>query len=154
MHVTQHIVLGFLFATLIFLFFPQIGILGTATIFLSSFLIDIDHYIYYIFKKKDINLKKAHNYWSNRLKKYLQLPREKRNQVKTTVFFFHGSESLILLLILSYFSKYFFFIFLGFFFHIFLDVLFQRTFQDKWDRLSMIHDIFKSKKLINQEDVK
>ncbi|MFQ5531781.1 MAG: hypothetical protein ACE5ES_04160, partial [Candidatus Nanoarchaeia archaeon] len=50
-----HIILGFIFSVLIFFLFPQMGLIGASLIFFSSFLIDFDHYLYYLFKKKDPN---------------------------------------------------------------------------------------------------
>jgi putative transposase len=54
-----HVLFGFIFSSLIFLIFPSAGWLGFFIIFLSSFLIDVDHYIYYVWKKKDLSLKNS-----------------------------------------------------------------------------------------------
>ena len=64
----KHIILGLIFSlTLIFLF-PAIGWKGFGVIFLSSVFIDIDHYLYFIFKKKDINLMNSYNWFIKKRK--------------------------------------------------------------------------------------
>ena len=50
-----HLFLGFFFALTLFLVFPEIEIAGFLIIFFSTFLMDIDHYIYYVFKKRDFS---------------------------------------------------------------------------------------------------
>ncbi len=116
----SHILLGFAFACVLVYFF-NFSILAGLIIFLSSFLIDIDHYIVYIFKKKDFNLKNAYNYWITRSKKWRKLTLEQKYLYKITPFFFHGIEFILLLLLLFFISKTFLWIFLGVFFHMFID---------------------------------
>ena len=54
MYPKHHILLGFIFSVFVFILFPKIGILGVSIIFLSSFLIDVDHYIGYAIRKRDL----------------------------------------------------------------------------------------------------
>jgi len=143
-----HILLGFFFALFLFFIFPKIEVVGFLIIFLSSFLIDIDHYLYYVFKKRDLSLKNAYSWFIQKRKKYLVLSRKKRNEVYFEIYFFHGIEPLLILFVLGFYvSEYFFYILIGFAFHLFLDIAHQRKFHDRLDRISLIYDFIKLRKL-------
>ncbi len=79
MHVHHHVILGFIFSLILF---PLVGFFSLI-IFISSFMIDIDHYFYYIIKKNDLNLINSINY-------YLKKHREE------SVLFFHSVEFIAL----------------------------------------------------------
>jgi len=143
-----HLILGILFSVTLFYLFPQIGYIGLTIILFSSVLIDIDHYFYYVYKKKDWNLKKAYFWFLKKRKQIKSLPREKRNEFYTVFPFLHGIEVLILLFLLGkFFSVYFYFVLIGFSFHLFLDISFKFTFHKRLDRISLIYSFFKFKKL-------
>lgn len=154
MYPSKHIIFGILFSGICYLLFPKIEIIGASIIFLSTVLIDVDHYIYYIYKKKDFNLKNAYNWFIKSVNKFLSLPIKQRNNVYTAFCFLHGIEILLLLLILTSFSKYFFFILIGFSFHLLLDYINEIPQKNRIDKLSLIYDHFKFKKLKNIENVK
>jgi len=148
MYVSRHIIWGFIFSLLILLLFPQIELIGFFLIWSSSVLIDFDHYVYYIYKKKDWSLMKAYNWNMNKTKQFLSLSRKERNKTFTGFFIFHGLEILIILFILGIFlSRYFFFISLGILFHTLLDIVYSSQYMDRFDKFSLILDIFKFKKL-------
>ena len=63
MYVKYHVLLGAIFTFLIWLIWPQVGITGVVLIFLSSFLIDVDHYVFYALGNHDWNLKNASNWF-------------------------------------------------------------------------------------------
>ena len=54
-----HILLGFLFTYVIY-WFTSINIFQASLIFLASILIDFDHYIFCVQKKKDWSFKNAY----------------------------------------------------------------------------------------------
>tara|TARA_Y100000034_G_scaffold97007_1_gene118337 strand:- start:814 stop:1245 length:432 start_codon:yes stop_codon:yes gene_type:complete len=139
--------LGLIFALILLVIFPQIGLIGFLLISFSTVLIDVDHYIYYIYKKKDWNLKNAHSWFIENTKKFHSLSRTQRNKVYGGFCFLHGTEILLVLLLFTIFSKYFLFIFIGFTFHLFLDITYGRILMDRIDRISSIYDFFKFKKL-------
>lgn len=147
MYPKQHIILGAIFSGILFFLFPQIGLIGFSLIFLSSILIDVDHYLYYVYKKKDWNLKKAHKWFLDHEEKFHYLSRKKRGSFYGGLCFLHGIEILLILLLLSIISKYFFFIFIGLAFHLLLDIVDQTKCHDRIDKLSIIHDFLKFKKL-------
>jgi hypothetical protein len=144
----NHIVLGFLFSTILFFLSPKIGLIEASIIFLSSFLIDIDHYLYFVFKNKKINPIKAIKYFFNKREKFLSLSKKEKSKVYSGFYFLHGIETLFVLCLLGKFvSGYFYFVFLGVFFHLILDYIDQITNCKRIDKLSSIYDYFKFKKL-------
>ena len=147
MYPKQHLIFGIIFSAVLFFLFPQIGLTGFLIIFLSSFLIDVDHYLYYVYKKKDLSLKHAYNWFIKKKKRFLALPRKQRNKIYIGFYFLHGIEILIVLFLFSFFSKYFLFIFTGFAFHLLLDAVDQTIYWDRVDKFSLVYDFIKFKKL-------
>jgi len=115
-----HILVGAIISLLIYLIFP-ITILQTLILFLSSFLIDVDHYLLYVFITKDISLKRSINYYYNHRSKWLKLTIEERREFKRFSFIFHSIECWLILLILAQFHTIFYFILLGIAIHMILD---------------------------------
>jgi len=115
-----HIVLGGIFALLMYFIF-HITFFQASLIFLSSFLIDFDHYLYYIFIKKDFNLKNAHKWFVKKRYNWIALSKEQRSKFKLPIFVFHGLEFFIILLLFYFLNKIFLGIIMGILFHMFLD---------------------------------
>jgi len=111
-----HIILGLVFSIILILIFPQIGILGFLIIFLSSVLIDVDHYLSFAYNKKDFSLSKSY-VWHLEQKKLESAKVKKGIREKGFFHPLHTIEFLILLAILSFFSQITFFIFIGILFH-------------------------------------
>ena len=65
-----HVPFGFIFAGIIWILFPIISFNGLLIIFLSSFLIDVDHYTYFVYKKHDFSLKNAYVFATEMDKKF------------------------------------------------------------------------------------
>lgn len=129
-----HIILGFLFSLILYLIFPFISLWGSLIIFASSVLIDVDHYIYYIFAKKDLSLKNAYSFFI------------KKPKLNPAMYFFHGIEILLILFILGIFiNKLFLFILIGFSFHLFLDIIEQIYYGFRIAKVSLVYDFIKFK---------
>jgi len=150
-----HFILGIIFVILLyFLFSPIISIFGLAIILLSSVLIDIDHYVYYIFKKKDLNLFTAHKWYIKNIRKLYSMNKEQKKKVYLGFYFFHGIESLIILFFLGfYLSPIFNLIFIGFLFHLFVDFISEIMFEHRFGKLSVIYDLFTFRKLTNLDTI-
>lgn len=147
MHPKYHIILGFLFSSLLYFLFPFIGFWGFLIIFLSSFLIDVDHYLYYVFKNKTLNIFKIHKNLLFIRKKYFPLTRKQRNDFPHIICFLHGFEVLAILFLLGIFVwNYFLFVFIGFLFHLVCDFISEMKYQDKITKISLIWDILRLKK--------
>ena len=138
-----HILFGFLFASFLFIFFPFISLLGFFIIFFSSVLIDVDHYLFYVFKNNIFSIKKAYTYFYEKRKKLLAKGL-KEKKINPLMYLFHGIEILFVLFILGLFAnKIFLFIFMGFSFHLFLDVLEQIYYGFRIAKVSLIYDFIK-----------
>lgn len=111
-----HVILGAIFSGILYWLF-SLTIFQTSLVFLSSILIDFDHYLWYIQRKKDYNLKNAYNF----LKKLSE------NLKKPIIMVFHTIEFLIFVYLLSYLWKGFTFILIGMVFHSITDILYFGT---------------------------
>jgi len=117
-----HIIFGAILSLIIYLLFP-ITLFQTTIIFLSSFLIDFDHYLYYFLKTKDASLKNAEKYFLKSKKYFLSLNPKERKNYKRHILIFHSIGFWIFLIFLSYFNKIFLFVLAGTMFHMFLDFI-------------------------------
>jgi len=144
----KHFVYGIVFSLILVIIMPQIGFIGVSLIVLSGVLIDFDHYIYYLLKKRDFSLINAFNSFRTNRKKFLSLPLEKRAQYHGGLCVFHGFESLIIALILTFLiSEYFGFVFIGMASHLFMDYIEQWPYLGRIDRISSAYDFLKFRKL-------
>ena len=123
MYPKWHILYGAIFSVLVLLIFPSVGLLSTAIILLSSVLIDVDHYIFYVHRYKDKSLKHAYKWFSERGKTLRRLDLEKREKFEQTLLIFHGIECWIIIAAMMLLSRLFFFVLIGFLFHVILDLV-------------------------------
>lgn len=147
MNFTSHIGLGLIFTGIVYYFFPEIKLIGFLIIFLSSVLIDLDHQLYIMYKKRTLNVIKVHKYLVERRKRFLQLPMEERKKYFSGLYILHGFEILGILALLSLIHYYFFYVLIGFSFHLVLDLLFGAIVIKKVDRFSLLWKIRKNRKL-------
>ena len=118
-----HFVIGLIVSGGLYLFFPEISLLEAGILLASSVLIDFDHYLYYVFKIKTFNLKKAYNWFSQRKKKHKKLTKEQRKQFPTIPSIFHGVEWIILFYVSGIFIwNPLIFVSLGMFLHLVTDL--------------------------------
>jgi hypothetical protein len=157
MYPKYHVILGLLFSLVVLYFFPGISLMQASIIFFSSFLIDVDHYIDYAFRKKDFGiggLRRAYRWHINAVKKIRALPRASRNKIYTCICFLHGIEILALLALWGFLvSEIFLLIFIGFIFHLMLDLIYEPFFWDRLDKISLAYDYSKFKKLNFVDDI-
>lgn len=135
--------------------FPFIGYYAII-VFLAGFLIDVDHYFYYIIKNKDFSLKNSYLKHKEKIKKYREMLRNNQKpDYQYQLHIFHTIEFFMVLLALSFVSKIFFYILIGTIIHQVTDILFflyERTIYPKElydiDRIhSIIKFIFYNKKI-------
>lgn len=144
----KHILLGFIFSALAFLIFERINLLFAGLIFLSSFLIDADHYLYLIFKMKTLNPIKIIRYSKESRKKIMGMPSYMRDKAYYCWCFFHGIEFLALMLVLGIFINFLFLaVFFGAGFHLILDWIDEIHNGTRIDKISSIYDYIKFRKL-------
>lgn|SRR4030042_214059 len=143
-----HFIFGLSFVIFLYFLFPQISLLGLSIIFLSSFFIDVDHYLYYFLKEKNLNLKRGYNWYKNKIKRTYSLPMSERKKIYSGFYLFHGIEWIILLFLLGYFiSSFFTFIAIGFLFHLIVDVFHEIYFKRSIDKSSLIYNYYRWRKL-------
>ena len=114
MYPKQHVILGIILSLLLLLL-TNFNLYQVSIIFLASVLIDVDHYIYYIFRFKSLSLKKAYIWFRKRAK----LQPKKRAECLVA---FHTFEFLLLISILAIYFQTMFLILIGFLIHSFIDL--------------------------------
>lgn len=107
----SHIILGFIFSFSLYFLFPQITLFNLSLIFLASFLIDFDHYLWYVFQKKEISLKKSYLFLKN------------NEKLKRKLMLFHTLEFHILVFLLGFLWSGFHYILIGMIFHSLMDIV-------------------------------
>ena len=105
-----HVLIGFLFAYVTY-WFTSITIFQAIIIFLASVFIDVDHYIWYVFKKKDLKLKNAY--------KYLKY----KEKLTRKLMLFHTIEFHIFVGLLGFLWAGFYYLLIGMIFHSILDII-------------------------------
>jgi len=148
MYPGKHVIYGLIFS-IIMLPLINFNLFYASIIFLSSVLIDFDHYLIYVFRKRSPNLKKAIKYFMS-FKKKIHYYLDRKKKVKGPIVVFHTIEFLLAAFILSLFSKFIMLIFIGFVFHSLLDMIDIFT---EFDTLSprgyfIFNYIFKDKETI------
>jgi len=107
-----HILFGAIFSLILYLILPQTSIFNIFLIFLSSVLMDFDHYVFGAVRNKTLNLKKLY-FWHKALPK----------NHKPMMHILHSIEFIIFIGILSFYFKFFLFILIGIVFHSLLDII-------------------------------
>jgi len=146
MNPPYHVLFGFLFSVFLLILFPETGIINVSLLFLSSILIDIDHYFFYVYEKRGFNLRKAYDYFIEHKKKWEEFGKSTNYNLPPAFFIFHGLEVLLLLFALSFFFKPLYFVFIGFSFHIFLDLIEQAVYSSKYQKISAVNDFLNYKR--------
>jgi hypothetical protein len=142
-----HFIFSLFLGIILFYCIPEIGLFGFILIISTGVLIDIDHYIFYIYKKRDFNLIKAINWFLEQDRTLRKLPFEKRKEFFQGFFIFHGLEFLVIIYILGlYLHRLFFLILISSIFHLFLDYLYQIKIYGRKNKISIIYDFINFKK--------
>jgi len=126
MLVENHIKINLLLGILLLFFIKPIYVI---IIFLSSILIDLDHYFYYIFEKKRFSLKSAYHWYLIERERFHKLSREEKKKHRYFIFIFHGLEPLIIIFLLSNYYLILLFIFIGFIMHLAEDLVIASKFK-------------------------
>lgn len=124
-----HIVVGSLFSIALYSLF-NISLFYSVVLFLSSVLVDVDHYLVYILKEKSLSLKNTYKVGYETAKRWRKILPKQRKKYKKPVFIFHGIEFWALLLLLSLVHQIFFFIFLGIIVHMVADIIEMYYYKD------------------------
>ena len=141
-----HIVIGAIFSVLV-TYLLGLSLTNGVIIFLSSILLDFDHYLYYIFKKRDLSLKNAYSWFVERKRKWFSLKYEERKRYKRPILIFHGIEFWLVLGLLCLVNKLFLWILLGIAIHMIFDwiELFYLK-EPLYNKFSQMYTLIKNKK--------
>jgi len=142
---SYHIFFGFLFSIFLLFLFPEIGVKNLTMLFLAAVLIDVDHYLFYIYQKKDFNLRRAYDYFIANKKKWKEFGKIGNCPLPSQLCIFHGLEVLLVVFILSFFFNPLYFVFIGFSFHLLLDLAEQAVYSDKIKKVSIVSDFLNYK---------
>jgi len=138
-----HVILSFLASLILYQF--NMNYIFLILFFLSSILIDFDHYLFYVIRKKNLSLVKAYHYCRYELEDKLK----KSGKKQELLIIFHTIESFAFLFILSLVYGLFWAVFFGSVFHMVLDIIhgsFKKS--KKYKRaFSLIYHVLKYKKL-------
>lgn len=135
----QHIIINLTISLFLLFILPPLGVL---IFFLSSFLIDVDHYFYYVIVKKNFSLKSAYNWFSLKFYKFKQLSFKERKKHKQCILILHGMEPLIILALLVKFFPFLIYVILGFMIHLIEDLIIEKKFGLAEYKLSVIYSIY------------
>jgi hypothetical protein len=143
-----HLFLGIIFILCLHLIFPELSLINLSIILFSSFLIDIDHYFYYIIKEKNLSLLRCRRWYGANLKRTLSLPTTERKKIYSGFYLFHGIEWIIILFLCGkYIHPLFYFISLGFMFHWIMDTPDEYCVKGTLDKISLFWNFYRRKKL-------
>jgi len=135
---------GGLVVCIILYFGFDVSWIGCFVFLVATVGIDVDHYLYYVYKKRDCNLRRAVGWFMKNGKILMKLDKKYRKEFYSGFCFLHGIEVLGLLVIFGFFIwDLFYFVALGFLFHLILDHIHQAFWRDRFDKFSIIYDYFK-----------
>ena len=134
-----HIIINLLISIILLFLLPPLGVL---ILFLSSFLIDVDHYLYYVVVKKRFSLKSAYNWFRLHGQKFKQLSFNEVKKHKQGILILHGMEPIIFLALLSKFFPLLIFVVLGFILHLIEDLIVERKLGTAEYKLSVVYSIY------------
>lgn len=126
----------------------DVGLLGCLVFLTATVCIDVDHYFYYVYVKRDWNLRKAFSWFNEERKYIMRIDSKDRKNFYYGFCVFHGIEVILLFALLGYFSwGIFYFVAFGIFFHLLLDHIEINIMKGRFDKFSIIYDYFKYSKL-------
>lgn len=113
MLVKYHIISGLIASGLLFPIYDWYSLI----VLISSFIFDIDHYLFFIITKKEFSLRKAYSYFKN--------THDTKNigLMRTMLMVFHTLEFYILLIVLSLLNRLFLMVLIGVLLHGILDAI-------------------------------
>lgn len=148
-----HILIGFIVSYILVQFF-NFSLLSGTIIFLTSWLIDIDHYFWYGLSRKDWNPLHAIDWYKKFVLKWPKLSLRERNKFKRGSFIFHGIEFWIILILLSFVHEFFLWVLVGVVIHMiadWIDLMLRN--ESLYDKMSLIYIIRRNKKKKGLEEL-
>lgn len=142
-----HIFSGIVASSVLY-FVWDVSLIASLCFLKASVLIDVDHYLFYVWKKRDWHLGRAVDWFVLKKKKFEKLIRSERKKVMNAWFFFHGFEWVLIFGLLGFFVwDLFYFVVAGFLFHLVLDWIDLAKKVGRFDKISCVWDLGKYKRL-------
>lgn len=127
-----HILFGFMVSYILVLF-GWISLTGGIIVFLSSVLIDVDHYLWYVWKKKDFNLGNAIKWYYQYEKHFSDKSKEEKEKYEFPAYIFHSLIFWLIILILGLkINVFFIWVLIGIGIHIVADFFVLRYHRVPW----------------------
>ncbi|MFH0808016.1 MAG: hypothetical protein V1888_00130 [archaeon] len=143
----NHFLFG-LIASIVLYFEFNVSLIGCFIFLVASVVIDVDHYLYYVYRKRDWSLRKAVSWFMGKRRISMKMSREEKCGFYSGFYFLHGIEVLILVGLLGYFVwNLFYFVAAGFLFHLILDWIDQMLTSGKMSKYFVVWDYFNLRKL-------
>jgi len=117
-----HFLLGFIISYILVYFF-HFSLLAGLIIFISSWIIDGDHYLWYAFEMKDWNPIHAIKWYLASIPTWFKMPIREREKFKRGVFICHGLFFWLILTTLSFIHPIFLWILIGVAIHMVADLI-------------------------------
>lgn len=117
-----HFLFGFVISYILVYFF-NFSIFAGIIIFLSSWMIDGDHYLWYAFEMKDWNPIHGIKWYLSTIPTWFKLSIKEREEFKRGVFIFHGLLFWLVLAALSFIHPLFLWILIGVAIHMVSDLI-------------------------------
>ena len=122
MNFKWHFLFGFIISYILVYFF-EFSIFAGIIIFLSSWVIDGDHYFWYAFEMKEWNPLKAIKWYLASIPTWFKLPLKEREKFKRGIFICHGLLFWLILAGLSFIHPIFLWILIGVGIHMVADLI-------------------------------
>ena len=122
MEFKAHLLIGFVTSYILVYFFDFSLFAGTI-IFLASWMIDGDHYLWYAFETKDWNPINALKWYHKSIPKWFKLSLKEREKFKRGVFVCHGVLFWLILAALSFIHPIFLWVLIGGGIHMVADLI-------------------------------
>ena len=120
MKLKTHFFIGLIISFILIRFF-DFSLLSGLIVFLSSWLIDVDHYFWYRLEIRDWNPIEAVKWRIKFVPKWRRLSLVEKSKFKREVLIFHGVGFWSILVILSFFYKFFYWVLIGIAIHMIAD---------------------------------
>ena len=140
----QYHLLGGLAVSLFLYFGLDVPVLGCFVFLVATVGIDVDHYLYYVYRKKDWSLRNSVSWFMKKRNILKGVDAKMRREFYTGFCFLHGVEVLGLVWLLGFFVwDIFYFVAMGILFHLILDHIDQAILKGRFDKFSIVYDYFK-----------
>jgi hypothetical protein len=121
MNISAHFIASLILAAAVF---PFLGY-ESAYIFIGGFLMDIDHYFWFIFKKRDLNIIRCYYFFKK------DTSRTDFMMHRNSLLIFHTVEAPLILAYISLNNKFFFIVLLGLILHLIMDGIARKKMSNK-----------------------